>query len=155
MILVQVQQSWLSVLTGSTTPDEAVLGDWPGVDAQSLQQYGDVLLGIYRNTVIAVYDLDLAKTQVLPGGKTRFGGTPSTTWGHLLGQPNPGQPWGNDGYAKPVQYLDTRAAGQVAPQAAPAGSRRAAIDGIVLTVDPSGAATVHVPAGRSVTVRTA
>ncbi|HEY3505957.1 MAG TPA: hypothetical protein VGN37_24620 [Actinocatenispora sp.] len=154
MILVQVQQNWLSVLTGSTTPDEAVLGDWPGVDERSVKQHGDVLVGIYRNTVVAVYDIDHEKTQTVAGGKTRFGGTPSAGWSHLLGQPNPGEAWGPGGFAKPVQYLDTRSIGQktVAPDVF--GGKTATIDGFVLTVAPSGDATIHVPAGRSVVVRT-
>jgi len=155
MILVQVQKNWLSVLTGSTTAEKVVLGDWPDVDEQSIKQYGDVLVGIYRNTVVAVYDIDPEKTTTVTGGATRFGGTPSSAWSHLVGQPNPGEAWGPGGYTKPVQYLDTRTVNLSASSADVFGGKTVTVEGFVLTVAPSGDATIHVPAGHSVLVRTA
>ena len=155
MILVQVQQSWLQVLTGAMTPDAAVLGDWPGVDERHVGQYGDVLAGVYGNTIVAVYDIDPAQTAYVQG-KVRFGGKPSTAWAHLVGQHNPGEPWGRDGFSGSVQFVDTGVvAGGAVQVEETAGGRRAVVDGFVLSVDANGNAAVLVPAGRTLTMHAA
>lgn len=164
MILVQVQ-NWLQVLIGSTSPDEAVLKDWPGVRENDLKRYGDVLVGLYRNTVVAAYDIDQLATTLTEGG-ARFAGKPSTDWAHLVGQSNPGKPWSPQGHPEPVQFLDSTLVPRTAAGAAAVaaggpggpggpGGHQVALDGFVLTVDGNGNAAVAVPAGRSVTMYTA
>ncbi|MEU7802767.1 hypothetical protein AB0B10_26245 [Micromonospora arborensis] len=154
MILVHVKNTWTQVLAGKMTPDDSVLGSWAPIAESSLQQHGDVLAGVYNNTVVAAYDIDLAATRYVDG-KVQFAGVPSTTWAHLVGQPNPGKPWGQQGYARNVQYLDSAvvASGEVPVEESPAG-RRAVVDDVVLIVDGDGAATVLLPPGRTVTVKT-
>lgn len=65
-----------------------------------------MLVGIHDNTVVAVYDIDLTGTAYIDG-KFRFAGTPSTAWAHLVGQPNPGKAWGQQGYARSVCSTST------------------------------------------------
>ncbi|MEV4212545.1 hypothetical protein [Micromonospora sp. NPDC049662] len=154
MILVHVKNSWPRVLAGESgcTPEWSVLGDWATIAEHRLAEFGDVLAGVYDNTVVAVYDIDLANTHFV-GGKVRFAGSPSTSWAHLIGQPNPGKQWGQQGYARNVQYVDTAvvAGGDVPVEETPAG-RRAVVDGIVLTVDDQGGATLLLPTGRTLAI---
>lgn len=153
MILVHVKNSWPLVQTGEMSPEESVLGDWTGISESSLAENGDVVAGVYDNTVVAVFDVDLAATAYVDG-KVRFAGTPSEAWAHLIGQVNPGRPWGQRGYARSVQYLDTAvvAGGDVAVVASPAG-RRAVVGGFTLTIGSAGDATLLVPRDRAVTVQ--
>lgn len=153
MILVHVKHSWPRVLAGELSAEESVLGDWAPIAEARLAEFGDVLVGVYDNTVVAVYDVDLAAT-VYVDGKVRFAGTPSTAWAHLVGQPNPGKPWGQQGYARNVQYLDTTVvAGGDVPVELTRSGRRAIVAGFTLTVDPHGNATVLVPSDRILTVQ--
>lgn len=153
MILVHVKHSWPQVEAGQMSAEESVLGDWAGIAESSLAEHGDVVAGVYDNTVVAVFDVDPTTTAYVDG-KVRFGGTPSTAWAHLIGQPNPGRPWGQRGYARSVQYVDTAvvAGGDVPVAATPAG-RRAVVGGFTLTVGPAGDATLLVPRDRTVTVQ--
>jgi hypothetical protein len=155
VILVHVKNTWPEVLAGQISADDSVLGDWAGIAQSSLAEYGDLLAGIYENTVVAVFDVDLAATGYVDG-KVRFAGSPSTAWAHLVGQPNPGRPWGQRGYARSVQYLDTAvAAGGDVPVTAAAPGRRAVVGGFTLTIGPDGNATLLVPSDRTVTVQPA
>jgi hypothetical protein len=38
-----------------------------------------------------------------------FTGQDSATWAHLIGQPTPAKPWGAQGDAWPVRFIDTEA----------------------------------------------
>jgi hypothetical protein len=88
--------------------------------------------------------------------RVTFAGPESQAWAHLIGQPTPATPWGRQGDAWPVRYIDTSvvAGGDVPVHDAPEG-RRAVVDGFTFTVDADLNATVIAPAGRTVTVRTA
>ncbi|GGM22989.1 hypothetical protein ACFFX1_10805 [Dactylosporangium sucinum] len=153
MILVHVKKTWPDVLAGDMTAEESVLGDWSGIAEASLAEYGDVVAGVYNNTIVAVFDVDLSRTDLL-GGKVRFAGTPSRTWASLVGQPNPGKPWGQQGYARNVQYLDTGVvAGGDVPVKLTRSGRRAVVAGFTLTIGADGNATVLVPADRTITVQ--
>lgn|SRR2546430_980670 len=153
MIVVHVNKSWPWVETGRMDEAEAVLGAWP-IAEDKLTTYGDVLLAVFDNTVVAAYDIE---------GHTRgednrvtFTGEKSRAWAHLVGQPNPGTHWGRQGDAWPVRYVDTAvvATGDVPVQDTPEG-RRAVVDGFTFMVDADLNATVVVPHGRTVTVRAA
>lgn len=155
MILVHVKNTWPQRLAGQISADDSVLGDWAGIAESSLAEYGDVLAGVHENTVVAVYDVDLAATSYVDG-KVRFAGRPSTAWAHLVGQPNPGRPWGQRGYARSVQYLDTTVvAGGDVPVTAAEPGRRAVVGGFTLTIGADGNATLLVPSDRTVTVQPA
>jgi hypothetical protein len=153
MIIVHVNKTWPWVEAGRMNQDEAVLRAWP-IAEDKLAAYGDVLLAVFDNVVVAAYDIN---------GHTRdedkkvcFTGTESQTWAHLVGHPNPGTHWGRQGDAWPVRYIDTAvvAGGDVSVQDTPEG-RRAVVEGFTFTVGADLNATVIMPAGRTVTVRTA
>ena len=138
------------------TPEKATLGAWPIADPKLLT-YGDVLVGVYDNTVVTAYHID-GWTRDTDGRVTfRAGQTdPPDRWAHLIGQPNPGKPWGAQGDAWPVRFVDLVDVthGDTPVHETPAG-RRAVVDGVVLTVDPDGRVVVIAPPGRPVTVKTA
>lgn len=139
---------------GRRTEADATLGEWSGISDASLEKYGDVVVGIYDNTVVSAYDIDLAATRRDPGTKrVIFEGSPSEAWRHLKGQPTPGRRWGRQGDTRPVQYIDTDqvASGAVPVEQVPEG-RRAVIAGYVLTVGDDREAVLVVPAGHKVTV---
>ncbi len=153
MIVVHVNKSWPWVEADRMDEAEAVLGAWP-IAEDKLTAYGDVLLAVFNNVVVAAYDIE---------GHTRdgdnrvtFAGRKSQAWAHLVGQPNPGKHWGRQGDAWPVRYVDTAvvASGDVPVQNIPEG-RRAVVDGFTFMVGADLNATVVVPAGRTVTVRAA
>ena len=154
MILVQVEKTWLQVLTGTITADEAILGEWAGIAPHNIQQYGDVLVGLYRNTIVGVYDIDHAKTEYVQG-KVKFAGAPSTAWAHVVGKHNPGRPW-MQGSGDLVQYLNTSTVRFTeAPVAGAPADRRVTLDGFILSIDGAGNASIFVPPGRALTMRTA
>lgn len=154
MILVQVEKNWLQVLTGSLTADDAILGEWPGIAEHQVRQYGDVLVGLYRNTIVGAYDIDQEKTTYGPG-KVKFAGTASTRWANAVGKHNPGRPW-TQGGGDLVQFLNTSTARITdGPAAGAPADRQVSLDGFVLSVDGHGNASVFVPAGRALTLRTA
>src|SRR5258707_210427 len=105
MILVHLTQTWPMVQRGQLAADAATLGDWAGISDTALADYGDVVLGIFDNTVVSAYDID--GWDRTDEGRVRFTGAPSTRQAHLVGTPNPGKAWGVKGMARPVQYLDT------------------------------------------------
>jgi hypothetical protein len=153
MIVVHVNKSWPWVEAGRMDEAEAVLGAWP-IAEDKLTTYGDVLLAVFDNTVVATYDIE---------GHTRgddnrvtFTGEKSQAWAHLVGQPNPGTHWGRQGDAWPVRYVDTAVVttGDVPVQDTTEG-RRAVVDGFTFMVGADLNATVVVPHGRTVTVRAA
>lgn len=84
-----------------------------------------------------------------------FVGTPSEDWGHLMGQPNPGRPWGRQGDTRPVQYVATdEVAHGTATVERKDHARRAVIGDYVLTVSDDGQAVLVMPSGSTVTVVT-
>lgn len=156
MILVNLKQTWPHVLAGRMTEDKATLEAWSGISDESLERYGDVVAGIYHNTVVTVYDIDAAETRREPDTRrVVFAGSPSAKWARMVGQPNPGRQWGRPGDTRPVQYIDSAvvAEGAVPVERGP-GGRRAVVGDFVLTVGDDGAAVLVMPAGRSLTVLT-
>jgi hypothetical protein len=154
VIVVNVNQTWPLVKAGTMNQDVAVLGVWP-IAADKLAAYGDVLLAAFDNVVVAAYDI-VDHERDPDTKKVTFEARKSEAWGHLVGQPNPGKHWGQQGDAWPVRYVDTTvvADGDVPVQDIPEG-RRAVVGGYTLTIGADSNATVLVPAGRTVTVQTA
>lgn len=152
MILVNLSKSWADVAAGKRDPAGVTLGDWAGMTDDSVERYGDVVLGIHRNEVVTAFDIDSWHRDGQTG-RVRFEGRPSERWSYLLGTPNPGPEWVK-GAARPVKYLDTRVLteGTVPVESAAGGSERAVVRGYSLTVDADGHATVIAPAGGRVTV---
>ena len=152
MILVNLTKSWPQVLAGGRTAADVTLGAWAKVSDAAIDQYGDAIVGIHKNAVVTAFDID-GYTRG-EGDRVTFTGHESTRWAHLVGTPNPGRPW-TRGMARPVQYLDTDAyqLGDTEVEETVEG-RRAVVDGITLTVDATGAATVLLPTGRQLTVLT-
>lgn len=105
MILVNLSKTWLEVMSRTDEAQRATLQDWAGISDESLDAYGDVILGIYRNHVVTAYDI--TGWERFPGHRVRFTGVESRTWRHLIGTASPGEPW-TRGQARPVKYLDTR-----------------------------------------------
>ncbi len=153
MIVVHVNKSWPFVQEGRMDEAEAVLGDWP-IAKDKLAEYGDVLLAVFDNIVVAAYDIEGHTRD--EDKKVTFIGNKSQAWAHLVGQPNPGTHWGRQGDAWPVRYVDTAivTGGDVSVESTHEG-RRAVVDGFTFVVGADLNATVIVPAGRAVTVRVA
>ncbi|WP_425824611.1 hypothetical protein [Streptomyces fractus] len=152
MILVHLSATWPRVLAGELPAAEASLGAWYNVGDAKIETFGDVLLGIYDNTVVSAFDLTGPAARDAEGRVT-FTGTPSEAWAHLVGMPNPGKPWGVRGMARPIQYLDTTVVtGALAPVEDDGALRRAVVGDVALSVDAEGNAVVSVPAGRTVTI---
>lgn len=152
LIIVHLNKTWPYV-PSRMTPEDAAFGVWP-IAEENLTRYGDVLLGVYDNTVVAAYDI----TGYARGEdkKVTFDGKPSVAWGHLKGQPTPAKPWGAQGDAWPVRFIDTAVvAGGNVPVEETTDGRRAVIDDVVLTVGADQQVIVVVPAGRSIIVKAA
>jgi hypothetical protein len=153
LIIVHLNKTWPLRLANRMTPEDATFGVWP-IAEENLKRYGDVLLGVYDNTVVAAYDI----TGHSRGAdkKVTFDGNPTTTWAHLIGQPTPAKPWGTQGDAWPVRFVDTAvvADGNVPVEETTEG-RRAVIDDVVLTVGADHQVIVVVPPGRSIIVKAA
>jgi len=154
MILVHLKQTWPHVLAGRMTEEKATLEAWSGISDESLAKYGDVVAGIYDNTVVSVFDVEVETThRDMATQRIVFSGSPSAAWAHLKGQINPGRPWGRPGDTRPVQYIDTTVvAGGTVPVEQGADGRRAVIADFVLTVADDGHAVLVMPAGRALTV---
>jgi hypothetical protein len=152
MIVVHVNKTWPLVLENRMTEDDAILGRW-AIAPERMSKYGDVLAAVYENTVVAVYEIT-GHTRG-EGNKVTFTGTSSETWKHLIGQPTPAVPWGRQGDAWPVKYVDTAvvAGGDVPVEQSGAG-RRAVLDDVVMILGENRHITVIVPAGRSITLQT-
>jgi hypothetical protein len=149
MILVNISKTWPEVMIGKDTAERATLHDWAGISDESLDAYGDAILGIYRNHVVTAYDI--TDWERLPDNRVRFAGEVSNTWQHLIGTANPGEPW-TQGQARPVKYLDTRVLTEGTVQTEDfGGGRRAVIDGFTLSVEGDHA-TVTVPVGGQLTI---
>jgi hypothetical protein len=153
VILVHLKRTWPLVQDGRLTEDDATLKAWAGVSDDALGSYGDVVAGIYDNTVVTVYDVASWSRQ--PDGRVIFAGKPSSQWAYLKGHPNPGRPWGRQGDTRPVQYLDSEAvASGSVPVHRSAHGKRAVIDDFALSVGDDGNAVLVIPPGRQVMIRT-
>jgi hypothetical protein len=144
LILVNLSQTWPDVMAGKDSADRATLEAWAGIKDESLDAYGDAVLGIYRNQAVTAYDI--TGWTRLPDGRVKFTGVESKKWKHLIGSASPGDPWIR-GQARPVKYLDTRVLTEgTVPVEEFSGGRRAVINGFTLAVDGSHA-TVTIPPG--------
>lgn len=151
MIVVNVNRSYSRVLEGEITLQEATEGDWYGVNDAAVAQYGDVLVGVWNNRVVSVYDI-VGHVRVEEGLRVRFQVKDSAEFGYLVGQPSPVGSW-KAGQARPIMYADTDVVRHGdAVQVEVGDARRAVVRGYVLTVDDSGVATIIPPAGGSVLV---
>lgn len=154
MILVHLPQSWPLVIDGKLTPAVATLGNWYGINDAAIAEYGDAILGIYDNSIVTAFDITGPAVRD-PEGRVTFPGTHSQHWAHLINTPNPGKPWGVQGMARPIQYLDTAMIEGGTVEAEDVGTtRRAVIDGFTLAVDQHGTAVLSIPAGRKATIVT-
>ena len=104
MILTHIPNTWPQVEAGLRDAAEVTLGQWAGISDAAAEQYGDVVLGIYKNTVVTAYDVN-GWSRVPAGevnaGRIVFEGVESATWKYLVGQENPGENW-TQGQAWPV-----------------------------------------------------
>jgi hypothetical protein len=149
MILVNLSQTWPDVMAGTDSADRATLEAWAGIKDESLDAYGDAMLGIYRNQAVTAYDI--TGWTRLPDGRVKFTGVESKKWKHLIGSASPGEPWIR-GQARPVKYLDTRVLTEgTVPVQEFSGGRRAVINGFTLAVDGDHA-TVTIPPGGQLTI---
>jgi hypothetical protein len=97
MIVVHVNKSWPWVEAERMDEAEAVLGAWP-IAEDKLKAYGDVLLAVFNNVVVAAYDIEgHTRDEDNLVRRVTFTGKKSQTWAHLVGQPNPGTHWGRQG----------------------------------------------------------
>ncbi|SOE32588.1 hypothetical protein [Streptomyces sp. OK228] len=154
MILVHVSNTWPQVLEGQLDSEDATLGSWFNISDAAMDEYGDVVLGIYENTVVSAFDVT-GQPHRDDEGRVTFPGRPSTKWSHLIGTPNPGKPWGVRGMARPIQYLHTTVLVSGTVEVEDDGTaRRAVVDGFTLVVDHMGTAVLSVPVGCKVTILT-
>jgi hypothetical protein len=151
VIVVNVNKTWPHVLSGRMDAEDSVLGYWP--IAEHRLQECDVVLASYNNVIVAAYDIN--GHERTEENKVAFDGEESKDWAHLIGKPTPATPWGRQGDAWPVRYIDTAvvAGGDVPVEQTPTG-RRAVIEGFTFTIGDDGNATVVLPAGRTLMVLT-
>lgn len=154
MILVHLKRTWQHVLAGQMSAEDATLKAWSGISDRALDKYADVVVGIYDNSVVSVYDIDGTQRDQTTN-RVVFVGRPSKKWSFLLGQPNPGRPWGRQGDTRPVQYIATEEVtrGTVAVENTTRG-KRAVVDDYVLTVIDDNKAVLVMPPGCTVTIMT-
>lgn len=152
MILVHLPKSWPDVLAGTRAAADITLGEWHNIGDDAIDQYGDAILGIYKNEVVTAYDIT-GYTRNPTDDRVIFTGTQSTTWDHLIGQPNPGKRWVR-GQSRPIQYLDTTTltGGTVEPETADGGTIRAIVGDFTCTLNDNGSITVIAPPGSRVHV---
>lgn len=150
MILVNLSQSWPSVLEGKANAADVTLGAWAQIKDADLDAHADSILGVYKNEVVTAFDIARWHRD-RKNDRVTFVGRPSQTWAHLIGTPNPGKQW-VQGMARPIQILPTTilTEGNV-PVEETSDGRRAVIDGYVLTVK-DGIGTLYVPEDGNVTV---
>lgn len=150
MIVVNINRSYPDVSAGNLSLEDATRGDWQGIKDQAIVEYGDVIVGVWRNHVVSAYEIeDHAR---LEDGRVRFEVITSQEFAGLIGQPSPVGPW-KAGQARPIVYADTATIRDGdAPRIAVGNATRSVVGGYILTVDSNGQATVAPPAGGSVTV---
>src|SRR5438874_8432397 len=132
MFIVNLAQTWPSVLAGKANAADVTLGSWAQIKDADLEAHADAILGIFKNEVVTAFDIDDWTRGT--DKRVTFAGQPSQKWAQLIGTPNPGRPW-VQGQARPVQVLPTAVLtdGNVPVEDNPTG-QRAVVDGYVLTV---------------------
>jgi hypothetical protein len=82
---------------------EFTLGDWARVADEAIDEYGDVVIGIYKGCVVSAFDITRSSRN--EAGLVTFIGVPSVKWAWLIGSGEvPGGPW-KRGEARPVRYF--------------------------------------------------
>ncbi|WP_434174256.1 hypothetical protein RI685_16710 (plasmid) [Clavibacter michiganensis] len=153
MIVANLRKSYREVLTGQRDMDDATLGWWAGITDEAAARYGDVIVGVFNNRVVSVFDTSGYDRD--EDGRIFFDGNESTEFEHMIGKPSPVKPWVR-GQARPIQYIDTDIVRDGDATVVRDGRHlRAVVAGYVLTVDGDGIATVEPPEGGVVIVTAA
>lgn len=106
MILVHVIRSWPDVVAGNRTAEDATWGEWAQLSEQNIEDYGDILLGIYNNVIVSAYEID-GHYRDRETKRVTFTAHETIETKQYIGSPNPGRQWGTQGYARAVQALPT------------------------------------------------
>ena len=154
MIAVNLKRTYRQVMSGLMDMDDATLSWWQGITDEAIERYGDVVIGVYGDTVVSAFDITGYERN--DEGRVGFDGDESKEFAYLLDQKSPVKPWVR-GQARPVQYIDTDFVrnGDAPVEELEDGYRRAIVGGYVLTVDAEGMAIVEPPVGGVVTVTAA
>lgn len=154
MIAVNLKKTYRAVAAGHMDMDDATLGMWQGITDEAIEKFGDVIIGVYGDTVVSAYDITGHTRNA--EGRVGFDGEESKEFAYLLNRKSPVKPWVR-GQARPVQYIytDTVRTGDAPVIEDKEGNRRAIVNGYVLTVDVEGHAYVEPPVGGVVTVTAA
>jgi hypothetical protein len=151
MFIVNLPRSWPAVVAGHADAEEVTRGSWAQISDSDLEEYGDVLLGAYKNVVVTAYEiLSWTRDEV---GRVTFEVRPSAEFGDLVGKPVPGTPWVR-GAARPVKVLPTEVARgrTVAPAPDAQGLLRAKLGVVTVTADADGTVTVYLAPGSRLVV---
>lgn len=84
---------------------EICAGDWWRIPDLTISQYGDILVGVYANQVIAAYHI-ADHRQDPTTGRVRFTLKPAYEYADLIGAGQPGGPW-KQGEARGSRHLPT------------------------------------------------
>lgn len=154
MIVVNLRKSYREVLSGVRDMEDATLGWWADVNDDAIARYGDVVVGVYNDQVVSVYDVTGHERR--EDGRVFFEAEESVEFASLLHQKSPVKPWVR-GQARPIQYIepDLVRHGDAPVEKLDDGYRRAVVANYVLTVDADGIATIEPPEGGVVIVTAA
>ncbi len=83
---------------------EICAGDWWRIPDLAIRQYGDILVGIYANQIVAAYQI--ADYRHLETGRVRFTLKPAYEYSSMIGVGQPGGPW-RQGEARGSRHLPT------------------------------------------------
>lgn len=152
MILVNLRKSWPAVMAGDRDAAEVTLGEWAALSEDDLARHADVVVGVYRNTVVTALEIAGWERDETTGRVT-FTGQASDRWAHLLGEPVPGTPWVK-GAARPVKVLDSTLVRDrsIPPSADSRGRLTSTLGSVAVTVTLDGHVQVEVQPGTPVTV---
>lgn len=106
MILVHVIRSWPGVVAEKWSAEVATLKEWAQLTDRSIDEYGDIVLGIYENMIVSAYEID-GHYRNRETRRVAFTGHETDETRQYIGLPNPGRSWGDQGYARSVQVLPT------------------------------------------------
>ena len=84
------------------------LGSWL-ITQEKLDTFGaigDVLAVVSNNTVVAVFEI-AGHCRDVHTRRVGFSVVPSSSWSHLIGNPNPASPWGTRFSRWPVKFVET------------------------------------------------
>jgi hypothetical protein len=161
MILVHIPHGYPKVQRQEASLKLVTTGNWAGISDDAIEEYGDILAGIYQDRIVSIYRITgyarIVDELSPDNGRVVFevDKAPDLEKKYLE-TPNPGKRWGR-GMARPVQYIQTDVLyGGSVPVAEVAtndgSSRRAVVEGFILTVDDEGNGIISVPAGSSLLV---